>query len=222
MATLKNTKKANLNINGLIVACGNTKSPITTAIINMSSAKECPSQFAGFCPFAPHSGSKYAGKCYALKAERMYKNTRNVRRKQTIYWRDSDWGKIVIDVLELIERRSRTKYPLRAIRFNEAGDMDTIDCLEKLIRVAEYVDIPVYAYTHNCFVMRDVHPADLPRNLTINLSYWDENKYKQGFNIFCLPEDIPSGIKTKRCAGACHLGCTMCQRETGAITVDLH
>jgi len=224
---MKNTKKKYLTVgSGLIVACGNAKLPITTAIINMGPASRCASAAKGLCQFAPNSETPYAGKCYALKAERMYKETRKSRQKQMDYWQSSPISVIIEDIQLLIAKRAKTKYPLTAIRFNESGDLHYMNDLYRLSAIAKAVKIPVYVYTHRRDLMSGMRRSELDRNLHVLISFWDESLYASGFSVFCLSADMPTDLVVKKCNGACYQGCKLCysskKAKAKAIAVELH
>ena len=56
---------SNYRYNDLLLSNGNSKIGNDTMILNMGSAMNCPSKKLGLC--------KLGSKCYALKAEKLYK-----------------------------------------------------------------------------------------------------------------------------------------------------
>jgi hypothetical protein len=106
----------------------------------MGSATDCPSRELGFC--------KVGGRCYALKSERLHKNCLPYRRRQHSYWIHSTANGIAAD-FDLLLRRIRV--PIRYLRFNEAGDFHSQECVQKLSILAEYLkrerEITSYGYT---------------------------------------------------------------------------
>ena len=63
-----------------LVQFGNNKLPKTTVIFNMGPAKECPANALGLCELGK------TGKCYAMKAERLYPQVLPYRIRQKNYW----------------------------------------------------------------------------------------------------------------------------------------
>ncbi len=106
----------------------------------MGTATECPSKQLGFC--------KVGARCYALKAEKLYKNCLPYRQRQNRYWMDCQANDIAAQ-FGLLLRRIRSK--IRYLRFNESGDFHGQDCVRKLSLLAEYLKrehgITTYGYT---------------------------------------------------------------------------
>jgi hypothetical protein len=201
---------------------GNKKLPSSTLIINMSSAQECSMREQ--CQFSAKEFSGN-GKCYALKAERMYPNVRNSRALQTEYWRTTDNKQKLKDFADLFRKHPRKMNTITAVRFNESGDMREVgkggeEDLAFLIELAKtYGSIVFYTYTHNKELMRDVWVTDLPDNLAINLSY---KNYKNGFNSFRLDTEYNLSDNVIECCGDCRV-CSLCQENGNLnIAVSLH
>ena len=198
---------------------GNSKLPTSTIIINMSSAEECPMRHV--CPFAVGSGVEGKdGKCYALKAARMYPNVKESRKFQTEYWRTTDNFQKLADFNDLYRMHPRKMPTVTAVRFNESGDMRGAEDLAFLIMLAiEHPELEVYTYTHNEELMRHIDATKLPDNLTINLSYRND---KEGFNTFCADVDYDGAEDTLTCPGDCKI-CSLCQESKGLnIAVAIH
>lgn len=105
---------------------GNRKLPKHTAIFNMSPAKQCEADKLGMCQLV---NSK---RCYAMKAERMWPKVLPFRKRQKRYWKDCTPENFV---KRLLKERGRKK--IKYLRFNEAGDFITQDCVEKAAKIAE-------------------------------------------------------------------------------------
>jgi len=125
---------------GLEVSKGNTKLDDCTLIMNMGPAETCPSKQLGFC--------KVGERCYARKAEKLYKHCLPYRRRQYNYWIDETANGIAAQ-LSLLLKRIRT--PIKYLRFNESGDFHSQECVQKLSLLAEYLkkehNITTYGYT---------------------------------------------------------------------------
>jgi hypothetical protein len=106
----------------------------------MGPAATCPAKELGMC--------KLGNRCYAAKAERLYKNVLPYRTRQYNYWRESTANGIAAHFSMVLYR---IRVPIRYLRFNEAGDFFTQDDVRKLSLVAEYLkrehDITTYGYT---------------------------------------------------------------------------
>ena len=125
------------------LVAGNKKLPNTTAIFNMGSATDCPSRKLGLC-----SACKAGVKCYALKAELpCWPAVLPFRRRQEKFWKETNPENFVLQFLAL--NAIKTK-PFNALRFNEAGDFWSQECVkkaEKIARILNTYNVVVYCYT---------------------------------------------------------------------------
>ena len=183
-----------------LLSTGNTKLPKTTAIFNMASAHDCPSLALGLCRAYSKTGKHV---CYARKSETTMRPMVQPRReKQMRFWLDCTpeefaWQFLLINALK--ER------PWEFLRFNEAGDFHTQDCVDKAERIATILsnyDIKVYGYTCR---------ADLDFSKLRNLVLSGSGFEKEGVsNIFMMVEDVkadrPKGY------GICPMDCRDCNR----------
>lgn len=137
--------------NGLTLSNGNTKLGPDTLVINMTSATDCPSRRLGLCRLSDPAD------CYALKAERMYKDCRPYRRRQADYWEKYTNSVISDDVAGIIDQANRSKHVkavggIRYIRFSEAGDFRNQSDVYRLNRIAKRIrldhpEIQFYGYS---------------------------------------------------------------------------
>lgn len=106
----------------------------------MGSARDCPSKQLGMC--------RIGDRCYAAKAERLYKNVLPYRTRQYNYWRETDESSMAVHFNEILKR---IRVPIKYLRFNEAGDFHTQACVQKLSGIARYLkefhNIITYGYT---------------------------------------------------------------------------
>lgn len=121
----------------------------------MGSAFNCPSGKAGHCPLYEN------GRCYAMKAERLYPQVKPYRDRQENYWLNNNANTIIADIKKALNRHKKIRY----IRFNEAGDFHGQKCVEKLNKIGKALkDINIYTYTHN----PDLNYEGLSDNITVN------------------------------------------------------
>jgi hypothetical protein len=155
-----------------LYSIGNRKLGKDTLIFNMTSAMDCPSKARGLC--------KHPGRCYALKAEKMYPACLPYRRRQAFYWHQNTAGTIAADILAALKRHKAVKY----ISFSESGDFKDQKDVRKLYAVARIVrmarpegvkDTPkFYGYT----ARRDLRFTSAPDNVIVNGSgFMLDNKY---------------------------------------------
>jgi len=166
---------------------GNKKIGRDTAIINFTSALECPSRRRGLC--------RVCQICYARKAERQYPAVLPYRRRQARQWQAQGIERIARELPAL----GRIKY----VRFSEAGDFSGQRDVEKLGALARIrPDLVFYGYT----ARRDLDFRDLPANVVVNGSAFPVH------NTFtAVPAYTPGAIK---CQGNCRR-CNLCKARRG-------
>lgn len=182
---------------------GNTKLPKSTAIFNLGTATDCPSAKLGLCKIP-------TGKCYALKAERMYKQVIPYRLRQMAFWSECTPESFVAEFIATVGKKA-VKY----LRFNEAGDFYGQPCVDKMSAIADLLK----AYGIKCYVYtarEDLDFSNTSDNLTVNGS---------GFmvdNCFCPPVNMPENTNVAECL----MDCRKCNKCAFAhhkfITVPLH
>jgi hypothetical protein len=119
------------------ISFGNNKIADSVAIFNMNSATDCPNAQTDNCQVPWQD-------CYAHKAENIYPNTLDYRRRQEYLWdcMDADtWAKAFNSMV------SRKRNDVTAIRFSEAGDFRHRGDIIKVNRIAQLVDFDVYTYS---------------------------------------------------------------------------
>lgn len=190
----------------MLVSRGNHKLGTDTLILNITSAMDCMSRKLGLC--------KIGTKCYAMKAERMYKAVLPYRRRQTEYWDQNHPATIAMDLWGEIHKGT-TKSRIKYIRISEAGDFRSQADVDKLIKIAEILgalDVTLYGYT----ARRDLAFGKCPSNLIMNGS---------GFMLDNSFTAVPKQDLAKYqvvCAGNCR-GCNLCKIKAKLdIKVGMH
>jgi hypothetical protein len=226
--------QAVLKRDGLAFNAGNLKIGEDTLIYNMGSATECPSAILGLCDLAhkKHGGN---GKCYALKAEAMYPQSKAFRNLQALQWETWSAAKIADALFTEIHARRNRKTPIRFVRFNEAGDFYSLSCVRKAGRIAGYVaelckraGLPVvrfYTYTHRSDIFQGPGLAgilaSLPRNFTINGSGFKVHNEFRVLPITRAARDArENGTKVNKftCLDDCSR-CSLCKVRGAGITI---
>jgi hypothetical protein len=184
---------------GSLISEGNIKVPSTTAIFNMTSAKDCPSLKLGLCK------AYFSGKhiCYAKKAENeMRKNVLPYRRRQEAYWREVSANEFVS---EFILINSMKRNPFKYIRFNESGDFISQDCVDKAEKIAKMLHrfgIKCYCYTSRS----DLNFSKC-RYLVVSGSNFKRAGISNIFKIIGKESELKKGYKL--CVGDCKV-CNRC------------
>jgi len=174
-----------------LIQYGNKKLPKTTAIFNMGSAMQCPSDTLGLC--------NVSAICYAKKAERMYPQVLPYRQRQRDKWLKTDSFDLVTELVEAFNKK-RTK-PTH-LRLNEAGDFYSQACVDKAEYIAQclkHVGVNVYIYT----ARKDLDFSQC-KYLVINGSGFR----KEGVNrSFTAVDDVTQGNDF-----VCLNDCTICDK----------
>ena len=180
------------------VSRGNRKIGTDTLIINMGSATDCPSRKSGLCQLANPE------KCYALKAEKQYRNCLPARRYQEQVWDNSTPDDIAGQLNQMVS--SKIKY----IRFSESGDFKAQDDINKMSRIADMVTVPIYGYTARL----DLEFTTISKNMVANGSgFMANNQFRAVSRL--------SG-ENLHCVGNCR-ACNLCKISHGkTIEVLLH
>jgi len=189
-----------------LISTGNRKIAKNTAIFNLNSGTDCPMK--DNCFFGQTK------KCYALKAERLYKNCLPYRRRQSQYWNNTSLEIKISDFLEFFKRKKTIEY----LRINEAGDLRNVQDLKDLDTIAGILkaayNINTYTYTHNLQAISEY----TPKNLTVNLSIDSGNDCSQyrplteKYNVFVGLDSIRFKTSTGfHCPGSgCMSTCKRC------------
>lgn len=182
-----------------VFARGNSKLPYTTAVFNMTTALDCPSDKLGLCNAC--IGEK--NYCYARKTERLFKKTSYAyRTKQMAFWANCTVSEFIAEFeKQLIGRR----FKITHLRFNEAGDFRTQADVLKADKIAgilyDKYHIKTYLYTSR----RDLDYRTV-KNMQIMGSGFKKKGIDGEFKIIRRAEDRPDNY------GICPGDCTNCRR----------
>ena len=185
-------------LNNLICDRGNHKVPKTTAIFNMGSATDCPSEKLGLCK-ASFNGKSF---CYAKKAEYLYQKTAlPYRRRQEKFWKKTTAENFVFQFL-LINANKRN--PFNALRFNESGDFWTQECVDKAEIIAR--NLAKYDIVTYCYTSRSDLDFSRVKKLVICGSGFKKKGITSEFKIINSKKEKPAGY------GMCPMNCRICNR----------
>lgn len=176
---------------------GNKKIPNTTAIFNMSSAHDCPSKKLGLCKAAA-----CGVKCYAIKSEVASRPlVQPYRERQRDFWLSTSAESFAVQFL-LINALRRVTF--NALRFNEAGDFHSQECLDKAEKIARI--LKPYGVTCYCYTSRDDLDYHRLEALKVSGSGFKKDGVVNVFQIIDREEDKPKGY------GLCPQDCRACDR----------
>ena len=174
-------------IKGSVFPFGNVKLSHSVLIINMTSAKNCPS--ASFCPIGKSA-------CYAYSDEQLrqdyYKrNVRNELMFDRARENPAKWPYIFWFIKQYIEKAIDSGLAINHIRLNEAGDFKTIADVENFDKFAEEVKreygIETHAYTAN---KKLIDALSKVKNININASIPDITGEKVYRHFYGIPEEV--------------------------------
>jgi len=182
---------------------GNTKLPDTTAILNITTAENCPSKKLGFCAL------ENPNRCYARKAEIQYRHEvlphRNFQAKI--------WDLLTAEQLANLikEEISRRKKPTYVLRLNECGDFKDQYDVDKAIKLTKALpELTIYCYT----ARKDLDFSKRDKLIVNGSGFMIDNKFVV----------VPKIEKQHQivCRMDCSI-CNMCKEKKGrTIYVKLH
>lgn len=193
------------------ITFGNKKLPKTTAIYNIGCWFLCPGRLEGFCELSKE--------CYA-KSREVMGSVNKSRLNNYLFWKTNDAEKIAMFISYSIMAEKMKDNPVNLLRFNEVGEIETQEELEKMIKISNIVylktGVKSYTYTHNRGLNYDIERP----NLTICGS---------GFmidNCFTVvkPEDYKEYVNNNNCVECpqkCELCGSICSKKLGVEIVEV-
>lgn len=219
---------------GDYISWGNSKIDKSVAIFNMNSATDCPNADSGVDNQSDTGACQVPwDDCYAHKAENVYPQTLEYRRRQEYLW-DSLDPQTFADAFKALVSRKRNA--VSAIRFSEAGDFRHRGDIVRVNQIAEALaDTGIQVYTYSASHKLPWNRYATSDNFTVNQS---NDMADYGDRLFtALPEgaDLPDGMvwcphdrdkrvndKTSEEAVKCG-ECRLCINSEGPdVAIELH
>ena len=178
------------------MAFGNKKLPKTTAIYNIGCWFLCPGRLEGFC--------ELHDVCYA-KCREVMGNVIQSRLNNYYFWKANSAEKIAMFISYSIMAEKMKGNEVNLLRFNEVGEIEDQEELEKMIKISNIVyentGVKSYVYTHN-------------RGLNFNIERPNLTICGSGFmidNCFTVvkPEDYKEYVNNNNCV-ECPQKCELC------------
>jgi hypothetical protein len=186
------------------------------------------------CPFSTSSCRK---NCYAMKAQRMYANTRESREESFI---ESIGSSFVPDMINTINHyltkggKKGAKGKKVYFRIHESGDFYNQEYFNKWVVIANnFPEITFLAYTKSVKYVKETK-YNIPPNFTIRYSIWEDTKLEERYIAECLnlptftaidKADFANQIAEKEivgCSGSCET-CKSCYKmEVKKIAIEIH
>lgn len=185
----------------LVYTRGNKKIGSDTLIFSIDTATDCIGNHNGLCAVC--------AECYGKKSEQRFFTSyifKMNQRRQFLLLDAYELIKLFSDVIE------KTKTPIKYIRWNESGELRSIDDLRKINQISDYLGvvygIQSYTYTSRRDIIEQIRKSHLSIYLTINTSF--KNGY--GYNSFVAVDKIPTDAIA--CKGDCRY-CNLCKQNLG-------
>lgn len=190
------------------VSFGNKKLPKDTLIFNLPAVVTCPGRTA-FC----------REKCYALKAQRQYTNTRLARGHNLLTSYQSDFVDLMIETIK------ENAHKIKQIRIHESGDFYRQDYLDKWFEIVRaFPTVPFWAYTKSFHLDFSKKPPNLFLLASFDASTtptW-RGLYERQKKFFNSTFSIVEKTAPASCVQDCSK-CSLCWTTTGKdLTVNLH
>ena len=193
------------------IAFGNKKLPKSTAIFNLGTWFLCPGRLEGYC--------ELHDVCYA-KCREVMGNVIQSRLNNYYFWKGNSAETIAMFISYSIMAEKMKGNEVNLLRFNEVGEIEDQQELEKMVKVSNIVylktGVQSHTYTHNRALNFNIERP----NLTINGS---------GFmvdNMFTVvkPENYGEYIDTHNCIECpqkCEVCGSICARKLGVEIVEV-
>ena len=193
------------------ISFGNKKLPKTTAIYNTGCWFLCPGRLEGYCELHQE--------CYAKKREVMG-SVISSRLNNYYFWKSNSAEKIAMFISYSIETEKLKGNNVNLLRFNEVGELENQEDLDKMVKVSNIVynntGVRSYTYTHN----RNLNYNIERPNLTIcGSGFMIDNKF-----TVVKPEDYKQYVEDHKCIECpqkCELCNSICSKKLGVEIVEV-
>ncbi len=126
-----------------------------TMIYNTTAGLSCPSFEKGLCQVP----------CYAVADEIVHSNVvPSYRLGQEIIWKTCDQYELLEMFQTYIDRKRAN---IGYLRLNEAGDLETIEDCEKVLYLAEHLDLKIYFWTANIEIWQYISKHRTTDNIVV-------------------------------------------------------
>ena len=193
------------------ITFGNKKLPKTTAIYNIGTWFLCPGRLEGYCELSEV--------CYA-KCREVMGSVIKSRLNNYYFWKNNDAETIAKYIVYSIQIEKLKGNKVNLLRFNEVGEIEDEEDLNKMIDVSNIVyaltGVKSYTYTHNRNLNYDI---DRP-NLTIcGSGFMIDNRF-----TVVKPEDYREYVDSHNCVECpqkCELCGSICSKKLGVEIVEV-
>ena len=193
------------------VAFGNKKLPKTTGIYNIGTWFLCPGRLEGYCELHQE--------CYA-KCREVMGNVISSRLNNYFFWKSNGAETIAEFISYSIKAEQLKGNKVNLLRFNEVGEIEDQQELEKMVKVSNIVfektGVKSYTYTHNRALNFNIERP----NLTIcGSGFMVDNQF-----TVVKPETYKEYVDAHDCI-ECQQNCedcgSICARKLGVEMVEV-
>ena len=193
------------------ITFGNKKLPKTTAIYNIGCWFLCPGRLEGYCELSTV--------CYA-KCREVMGNVIQSRLNNYYFWKANSVETIAKFICYSIKLEILKGNKVNLLRFNEVGEIEDQEELEKMIKISNIVyaltGVKSYTYTHNRNLNYDVNRP----NLTIcGSGFMVDNRF-----TVVKPEHYKEYVNNNNCV-ECPQNCgdcgSICSKKLGVEIVEV-
>lgn len=193
------------------ITFGNKKLPKTTAIYNIGCWFLCPGRLKGFCELSTV--------CYA-KSREVMGSVNKSRLNNYLFWKINNAEKIAMFISYSIKAEQLKGNQVNLLRFNEVGEIENQEELEKMVEVSnivhEQTGVKSYTYTHNKELNFNI---DRPYLIICGSGFMVDNKFS-----VVKPEDYKKYVDNTNCIECpqkCELCGSICSKKLGVEIVEV-
>ena len=193
------------------ITFGNKKLPKTTAIYNIGCWFLCPGRLEGYC--------ELNDVCYA-KCREVMGSVIKSRLNNYLFWKTNDAETVARFIIYSIKTEQLKGNKVNLLRFNEVGEIEDEEDLNKMIDVSNIVyaltGVKSYTYTHNQGLNFNIERP----NLTIcGSGFMVDNQF-----TVVKPEDYKEYVNNTNCIECpqkCELCGSICSKKLGVEIVEV-
>lgn len=193
------------------ITFGNKKLPKTTAIYNIGTWFLCPGRLEGYCELSEV--------CYA-KCREVMGSVNKSRLNNYLFWKINNAEKIAMFISYSIKAEQLKGNQVNLLRFNEVGEIENQEELEKMVEVSnivhEQTGVKSYTYTHNKELNFNI---DRPYLIICGSGFMVDNRF-----TVVKPEDYKEYVNNTNCIECqqkCELCGSICSRKLGVEIVEV-
>ena len=178
----------------------------------------------------PNRTANCSTKCYALKSQRLYPNTKKSRAENFEYSQRDSFVEIMSYEIEKMKKSKAFQNKKIYFRIHESGDFYNKIYWKKWLEIVQrHKDITFACYTKSFDIIGD-DIDNIPDNFIIRASIWNDTKQadrdyiqKHGLPVFTTVDEIGvTADDVHVCGGSCGESCLKCYTKHKNIVIKIH